>query len=177
MFRNILVAFDGSPPAEEALEHAIDLAQAQGARLTLLTASPSYLDVASSVAPGGASLITSSAAAGGEPRIDLNQAQRQLEEDAKAVLDRGAARVPATLVSETVLATGAPAQKVLERVRQGQHDLVVMGSRGRTGIGAMLLGSVSHNVLHHSPVPVLIVPPHRDVEAPEKRGLGSEGVS
>ena len=47
---------------------------------------------------------------------------------------------------------------VLDQVREGQHDLVVMGARGRSGIGALLLGSVSHNVLHHSPVPVLIVP-------------------
>jgi nucleotide-binding universal stress UspA family protein len=143
MFRNILVAFDGSPPAEMALKHAIDLAQAEGAHLTLLTAYPSDLEV------------TWSGVVGGGPAIDLYQLQQHLEHEAKAILDHGSAQVPAQV----------PSQSVLDRVRHGQHDLVVMGSRGRSEIGAMLLGSVSHNVLHHSPVPVLIVPGGKDVEA------------
>ena len=156
MFRNVLVAFDGSPPAEEALRQAVDLAQAEGARLTLLTASPSYLDV------------VSGAALAGGTAIDPDQIQRQLREDAQAILDQGSSEIPSEVPSEAVLATGPPAQVVLNRVREGQHDLVVMGSRGRTGIGAMLLGSVSHNVLHHSPVPVLIVPTRKGADGPER---------
>jgi nucleotide-binding universal stress UspA family protein len=153
MFRNVLVAFDGSPHAEVALQHAVDLAQSEGARLTLLTACPSYLDLASSAALGGGT------------SINLDEIQRQLRQEAKATLDRASAQVPAGVESKTVLATGPAAQMVLDQVRDGQHDLVVMGSRGRTGIGAMLLGSVSHNVLHHSHVPVLIVPVTEGVEA------------
>ncbi len=162
MFRNVLVAFDGSPHAEVALQHAVDLAQSEGARLTLLTACPSYLDVASGTAIGG---FASGAALGGGTSINLDEIQRQLREEAKATLDRASAQVPAGVESKTVLATGPAAQMVLDQVRDGQHDLVVMGSRGRTGIGAMLLGSVSHNVLHHSHVPVLIVPVTEGVEA------------
>jgi nucleotide-binding universal stress UspA family protein len=157
MFRNILVAFDGSPPAEVALRHAIDLAQAEGARLTVLTASPSYLDVASGAAMAGGT------------RINLDEIQQQLHDDAKATLDAAGTQIPAGVPSETVVASGPPAQMVLEQVRKGQHDLVVMGSRGRTGIGAMLLGSVSHNVVHHSHVPVLIVPARKGVEPLEEQ--------
>ena len=48
------------------------------------------------------------------------------------------------------------------------HDLIVMGSRGRGGAAAALLGSVSHSVLNHSHVPVLIV--HAGDTANSRRG-------
>jgi nucleotide-binding universal stress UspA family protein len=46
---------------------------------------------------------------------------------------------------------------LIEQIRGAGHDLIAMGSRGRGAIRAALLGSVSHYVLNHSPVPVLIV--------------------
>ncbi len=56
---------------------------------------------------------------------------------------------------------GLPKQKVVERTRQGDLSLVVMGSQGRGYFGEVLLGSVSHVVARRSPVPVLLVPPLR----------------
>ena len=56
---------------------------------------------------------------------------------------------------------------LLRQIEQGHHDLVVMGSRGRGAFRSALLGSVSHYVLHHSPVPVPIVTPsHRRAGPP-----------
>jgi hypothetical protein len=46
---------------------------------------------------------------------------------------------------------------LIEQIKRGGHDLIAMGSRGRGAIRAALLGSVSHYVLHHTPIPVLIV--------------------
>ena len=49
-----------------------------------------------------------------------------------------------------------PKPALLKQIREGGHNLVVMGSRGRGAVRSALLGSVSHHVLHHSEVPVLI---------------------
>lgn len=48
---------------------------------------------------------------------------------------------------------------VLEAADEEAAELVVLGSRGRSGIGSMVLGSVSYGVVHNSERPVLIVPP------------------
>jgi nucleotide-binding universal stress UspA family protein len=140
MFRNILVAIDGSPHADEALMDAIDLADAEHARLTLFTAI---------VPPPAIACL-----ALGAPVGDLAQ---NAEATAEAVLLRGRASVPADVSVTTVLTAQPVLPALLQQIEAGCHDLVVMGSRGRGAVRSALLGSVSHYVLHHSPVPVLIV--------------------
>jgi nucleotide-binding universal stress UspA family protein len=61
----------------------------------------------------------------------------------------------------TVVGRGSTAEAILARAREGDHDLIVMGSRGRGAAASAILGSVSHHVLHHGRVPVLIVHAHR----------------
>jgi nucleotide-binding universal stress UspA family protein len=141
MFRNILVAIDGSADAEEALGHAIDLAECEHGRLTIFSAVPTTPAFAFA-APGGAAVI------------DLEERARKETEE---IIRRALERVPQD-VSTTTVMKGAPAKAaLLKQIEHGGHDLVVMGSRGRGAVRSALLGSVSHHVLHHSPVPVLIV--------------------
>jgi nucleotide-binding universal stress UspA family protein len=64
---------------------------------------------------------------------------------------------PDELPVSTVLSSAPARPALLEQIKNGCHDLVVMGSRGRGAVRSVLLGSVSHFVLHHSPIPVLIV--------------------
>jgi nucleotide-binding universal stress UspA family protein len=59
--------------------------------------------------------------------------------------------------AEVLLVDAEPAQALLDRAAASNHDLIVVGSRGRGDAGSFLLGSVSHAVLSHSRVPVLIV--------------------
>ena len=141
MFRNILVAIDGSRHADEALMDAIDLAESENARLTLFTA----------VVPPPAIVCL----APGAPVAEL---ARDAEAEAEAVLLRARASVPANVSVTTVLTKQPVLCALLRQIEEGHHDLVVMGSRGRGAVRSALLGSVSHYVLHHSAVPVLIEP-------------------
>jgi nucleotide-binding universal stress UspA family protein len=83
----------------------------------------------------------------------------ELEADAKAVIAQAAAKLPADEIRaplHEVIAEGSAAQ-VLTDLAQGA-DLLVVSSRGRGGLKGLLLGSVSQQVAHHAPCPVVIIP-------------------
>ena len=61
-----------------------------------------------------------------------------------------------------VRADGSAAGALEAEIERLQPDLVVIGSRGLTGLKALLKGSVSHHVSTHAHVPVLVVPPPAD---------------
>jgi nucleotide-binding universal stress UspA family protein len=76
---------------------------------------------------------------------------------AEAVLRDARDRIPDDLPVTLMLSEQPIRIALIRQITDGHHDLVVMGSRGRGAVRATLLGSASHYVLHHSPVPVLIV--------------------
>jgi nucleotide-binding universal stress UspA family protein len=166
-FRNILVAVDGSPPAERALDDAIELARSTGASLTLATVAPElsgwFLGDAGTpppVNPGS-----------GVP-LPTEEVREQLIDEHRQILERERARVPEGLRAGTVLLKGRVGEAIVDRIRAAGHDLAAMGSRGRGELRSMVLGSVSHEVLHDSPVPVLIVPP-RHTPTDSRAGHGN----
>jgi nucleotide-binding universal stress UspA family protein len=148
MFHNILVSVDGSPDAEQALSEAIDLAESEHARLTLITAVTQLP-------------ATAYVTAGEEVRQLLEDARAE----AQATLRRARERVPDNVSVTAALSEQPIRVALIEQIAARHHDLVVMGTRGRGAVRAALLGSVSHYVLHHSPVPVLIVHADRSREA------------
>jgi nucleotide-binding universal stress UspA family protein len=154
MFHNILVAIDGSSDADQALKQAIDLAASEHSRLTLFSAV---------VTPPAGAYI----GAGGAVAATL---ARHAEAETETILRTAAQRVPDQVSLSTVLSSEPVRHAPIHQIKTGAHDLVVMGSRGRGAVRSVLLGSVSHYVLHRSPVPVLIV--HADPE----RGLQSSAT-
>ena len=132
------------------------------ARLTILTATPS---------PPGVALTGPAAAA-------IAATAAGIEHDFDALLREAVARVPDDLPVTTVHASGPPAHAILSEVERGDHDLIVMGSRG-LGLARALMGSVSHRVLRHAPGAVLIVHAagEPDADAPEAAGQAGRGAS
>jgi nucleotide-binding universal stress UspA family protein len=146
MFQNILVAIDGSPDADQALAQAIDLARCEHALLTLFSAVATP-PAAAYIGAGGAAAATLA---------------RDAEGETEAVLRTAVDRVPDQVSVRTVLSREPVRLALVRQIKTGRHDLVVMGSRGRGGVRSALLGSVSHYVLNHGQVPVLIVHAERD---------------
>ena len=141
MFRNILVAVDGSPHADKALDEAIDIALGGNGRLTILTAIPHPPAWANS--PGAAMAS-----------VPLGE---ELEREADTILRDAVDRVPDSIPVTKILTHDAVRSALAEQFESSRHDLLVMGSRGRGALRASLLGSVSHYALNHSRIPVLIV--------------------
>ena len=141
MFRSILVALDGSPAAAKALEQAVDLARSEGARLTLISVAdlPRWRF-------------------SGFPLAVPFPNETELEREAEQILERAEALVPEDVPVSTVVRRGPVVKAILKRIETGEHDLVVVGSRGLGPAGSLLLGSVSRGVLAGSPVPVLVAP-------------------
>ena len=76
------------------------------------------------------------------------------------ILETGAALLEsAGMIFEQEIATGDPAHTLIDIVERFECDTIIMGSRGVGTMRSALLGSVSHEVLHSSPVPVMIVKP------------------
>ena len=129
----VLVAYDGSEDARLALEYAA--AKHADDELTVISVVP----VASS-GRGGAV----------DPTSSIEDHRSALDEAAAVLADRG-------LTARTVESVGHPADAIVDAAEQGGYDLVIVGSRGLSGISRFLTGSVSSRVVAHAPCSVLVV--------------------
>jgi nucleotide-binding universal stress UspA family protein len=156
MARSIVVGTDGSEPADEAVRQAIDLASREGARLHLVTAYHHQQILPETTIwtndPKGV-IDTGRTEARGPHTETVN-----LREVAESVLKRAAGDALSKGVEvETHAREGQPAEVIIDIANQEQADLIVVGSRGLTGIRRYLLGSVSSKVSEHAPCNVMIV--------------------
>jgi nucleotide-binding universal stress UspA family protein len=101
------------------------------------------------------------AAAGVSPQ----RMTEEMEKQAARRLRQVAASLPQALSVTTILRQGDPAEEILRLVQEQPVDLICMGARGRGRVTGALLGSVSSAVLHHSPVPVVVLHPPRETGA------------
>lgn len=138
--KKILVATDGSAPAQHAADFAATLAAPAQAELVLVY---SVIPIAY---PGEIAF----ASMGEFDRAQTEHATRTLEDEKKRLSATGA-RV------NTLVLRGMAAEAVADEAKHGNYDLVVIGSHGRGAVARMLLGSVATRLVHICDKPVLVV--------------------
>lgn len=135
----ILVAYDGRPHSDHAIDSAVELARGHDVEVTVV-----------SVVPPDARGSKSGGHVGLRPHAheDVARAHARLREQG--------------IPSEMLIEHGDPAEEIARIAGEGGYDLVVSGSRGRGAIGGLFLGSVSQTLTRIAPCPVLVV--GKDVE-------------
>jgi nucleotide-binding universal stress UspA family protein len=164
--RTVLLCFDGSEPARQAIERTGVILGGRSA--IVLTVWESVGSAILRHAPSGATEL------GREAREISEEVVEELDsrtaESALATATEGAALAAAAGFDARPLAPRAVARAaerdtatvwraVLAAADEADAEVIVLGSRGRSGVASMLLGSVSYGVVHNSTRPVLIVPP------------------
>jgi nucleotide-binding universal stress UspA family protein len=147
MYKHILIATDGSEVAGRAVEHGLALAKSVGAKVTIATVTEPAAVVGASYATIAGTVF--------DPVPELLEAQR---EAAKRILHEALDRAGRAGVTATtaLIDDSYPAEGIVSQATAEGCDLIVMGSHGRRGLGRMLLGSQTSNVLALSKIPVLV---------------------
>ena len=144
MFRSIVVGTDGSDTAQKAVDEAVDLAKALGAKLWLVSA---YEPVPKARLREEARQTPS----------DLQWMVNPREEVDSTLSDAADVVRGAGVEVETFAREGDPADAILDVAEERDADLIVVGNKGMTGAKRFLLGSVPNRVSHHAPCSVLII--------------------
>lgn len=134
MFRNILVALDGSPDSGAALSLSLSLAKDLDANLHVLA----VIDLQQK-----------------HTRVELEAERRhtwQMLHDLEPTALRAGVRV------EAHLAEGVPAEKIVAQARELSADIVVLGHRQRSTLAQRFAGSTAQDVIRHAPCAVMLAP-------------------
>jgi nucleotide-binding universal stress UspA family protein len=141
----ILVAIDGSQSSMEAAEYAIEMAKKDGAKIIALTVNRIALSSYGLATPEGE--IKSPK----EKEIIL-ESKTRLD-----ILGQNATQNNVELKTELINSQMSIDGAIVEYAESEDVDLIIMGTRGRSGFKKLLLGSVASAVVTYSPCPVMIV--------------------
>lgn len=149
MYTHILIATDGSELAQRGVDHGLSLAKDLGARVTILTATEPF--------PFRASAGVAAGWVPGPDDFSLYE-QGQKESADKLLADVKAAAERMGVTADTVHVPDLhPAEAIVQTAKAKDCNLIVMASHGRRGLGRLLLGSQTSEVVTTSTVPVLVV--------------------
>lgn len=162
----ILICYDGSADSRAAVEHAAVLFAGQEA--TVLTVWEPFIEVINHASFGFLPSIP-------DPD-EIDEASRKAANQAAAEGTALASRLGMRAVPKTTPQALTTAGTILSEAEALGASAIVMGSRGRTGVKSLLLGSVSHVVIQHADRTVAVVP-SPDVAASRARARREERVT
>jgi len=149
--RRFLVPVDFSESSLRALRHAVELARDSGGSLTIVhvvAADYGWLDI------------------GREQYRDLDKAlQKQAATELRALAD---ANVPRNVPADLEVRIGRPAEEIVAAANESKSDLIVLSTRGLTGLDRYLIGSVAERVTRLAPCPVYLMPPGKESRSREQ---------
>lgn len=146
MYRHILIPTDGSELSQEAIEHGMALAEALGAKVTVLTVMVPFHSMESDPKP----VVDIPGAADFVHEILHGHSKKYLE------AAEGVARAKGVVCDTVQIEHHHPYAAIIETAKGRGCDLIVMASHGRRGMSAIVLGSETVKVLTHSNIPVLV---------------------
>jgi nucleotide-binding universal stress UspA family protein len=154
MFKQILIATDGSKHAERAAKYGIELAQLTKGKLLILYVADTnrYLPAGGFAPPLG----DVNPYVGDEVFIELRDFV--LSEGKKATQRIEDVARKSGVPSEMMVVEGHPPSEILRVAKEDNADIIVMGSVGKSGLEKILLGSVAEKVVRSSIIPVLLIP-------------------
>jgi len=159
----ILVATDGSPAADAALDEAISLAAQTGDGIAVITVWRALQGDFGLAYPSTAILSDLLDAERTHAETTLGDAASRAEEAGVRIITR--------------LATGDPAETICAYADEIQARLIAVGTRGYGTVASLLLGSVSHAVIRIAPCPVLVVrEPGRALEEAHAANAAAEAA-
>lgn len=138
-YGKILVAVDGSDSSMHALQESIKLAFNEGSRITVVSVSPRFEGDLSLVGVGNIS-----AALKNPSEIALSKAKEMARSSGVSI--------------RTVCEEGEPYERIIGVAEAENCDLIVMGTKGVSGLERVLVGSVAAGVIGHSQRDVLVIP-------------------
>lgn len=151
IFHNILVPIDGSKPANDALAKALQLAKIHGSTVEVLHVMTFTEDIPTEDENSGKNKIPSAWVEDYVTRVKMKD-ERMLSE---ALDDAEKMGLAGKVTSKLLI--GKPGDTILREAASGEFDVIVIGSRGLGGLKEMVLGSVSHQVVNESKIPIVIV--------------------
>lgn len=147
MYHNILIATDGSALANKAVVHGLGLAKSVGAKVTVMIVETPF------------NVMTVPESRSRQMTEAFAQHAEAMKRHAGKVLGAAAeAAKQAGVPCDTVqIEHDHPYEAIIQTASDKDCDAIVMASHGRSGISAVLLGSVTNKVLTHTAIPVVVV--------------------